>query len=461
MELNIHSMISMRKKRIMIYDTICAIATPFGTGGISVIRVTGADAIAKVNSIFSGADLTKQESHTIIYGFVLDKNKKNLDEVLISIMKAPKTFTTEDVVEISTHGGVLITKKVLERVLSTGIRLAERGEFTQRAFLNGRIDLIQAEAINDLIHAKNDSAILIANQGVGRETSKLIMSLRDMVLELVTKIEVNIDYPEYEDEVVMTKEIIIPKVKDILREMEIVLKNSLKTKMIKEGIKTAIIGKPNVGKSSLLNALLEEERAIVTDYAGTTRDTIEAQINLGDITLNLVDTAGIRETKDEIEKMGISRSVRTIEEAELVLLVMDQSTSLDKEDKKLLELTKNKKRIIILNKSDLPSITKIDNASIISVKNKKGIKELENRIISELSLSEIEMNNYNYLSNSRQIGKLEEAKNVLENVLSNEMPVDILSIDITKAFRLLSEILGDEYQETLINELFARFCLGK
>ena len=446
----------------MIYDTICAIATPFGTGGISVIRVSGSEAIEKVNSIFKGCNLCKVKSHTVSYGFILDSNNYKLDEVLVSIMKAPKTFTGENVVEISTHGGALITKKVLERILSTGVRLAERGEFTQRAFLNKRIDLIQAESINDLIHAKNEGAIKIANQGLGKDTSSLIIGLRDKIVELIAKIEVNIDYPEYEDELIMTREVIIPMVHNILIKMELVLKNSLKTKMIKEGIKTAIVGSPNVGKSSLLNALLDEDRAIVTDYAGTTRDTIEASINLGEITLNLIDTAGIRDTKDEIEQIGIKRSIKAIDEAELVLLVIDQNKELQEDDKKLLELTKNKKRIIVLNKSDLKARVIINEASIISVKNKTGIKELESRIIEELSLSELDLNNYGYLSNSRQIGKLEEAKASLENVINNSnVEVDIMAIDITNAFKLLSEILGEEYQESLINELFTKFCLGK
>ena len=445
----------------MIFDTICAISTPFGTGGISVIRVSGVDAIEKVNSIFKGSDLSKVRSHMISYGFILDYNNDNLDEVLVAVMKAPKTFTAEDVVEISTHGGVLITKKVLERVLSTGVRLAERGEFTQRAFLNKKIDLIQAESINELIHAKNDSAIKIANQGLNKETSNLVVGLRDLVIELIAKIEVNIDYPEYEDEIIMTSDIIIPKVKEIIQEMEIVIENSLKTKMIKDGIKTAIVGAPNVGKSSLLNTLLDEDRAIVTDYAGTTRDTIEATVNIGEITLNLIDTAGIRNTFDEIEKIGITRSIKAINEAELVLLVIDQNKKLGEDDLKLLDLTKDKKRIVVLNKSDLPVKTQIKNASIISIKNKSGIKELESRIIEELSLSELELSNYSYLSNSRQIGKLEEAKTALESVLNNNVPVDIMSIDITKAFKLLSEILGEEYQEKLINELFTKFCLGK
>ena len=446
----------------MIYDTIAAIATPFGTGGISVIRVSGVDAISKVNQIFKGNNLNEVESHTVNYGFVLDSKGLILDEVLISVMKAPKTFTLEDVVEISTHGGILITKKVLESILSTGIRLAERGEFTRRAFLNGRIDLIEAEAINDLINASSSGAIKVANKGVNKETSKLIMELRNKIIELIAKIEVNIDYPEYEDELLMTNEIVLPKVKAIVNEMDEIISKSLRTKMIRDGINTAIIGKPNVGKSSLLNALLDEDRAIVTETAGTTRDTIEAKVNLGEITLNLIDTAGIRDTIDEIEKIGIKRSINAIEKAELILLVIDCNSKIDEYDLKLLDITKDKKRIIVLNKSDLKMVTTMDNSVLISAKDGNGIDELESKIISELSLSKMELNDYSYLSNSRQIGKLEEARNSLINIFDNvNMPVDIIAIDITSAFKLLSEILGDEYQETLINELFSKFCLGK
>ncbi|MDL2292765.1 tRNA uridine-5-carboxymethylaminomethyl(34) synthesis GTPase MnmE [Acholeplasma sp. OttesenSCG-928-E16] len=446
----------------MIFDTIVAVATPFGTGGISVLRVSGSEAIQKVNSIFNGKDLSKVKSHTAHYGFILDSNSDVIDEVMVTVMKAPRTFTKEDVVEISAHGGVLITNNVLTRVLSTGIRMAERGEFTERAFLNGRIDLIQAESINDLIHAKNNNAVKIAAKGISKETSNQIINLREEVLDLIAKIEVNIDYPEYDDAIIMTKDIVVPAISELVKKIDKILILSRKNMMIKEGIKTAIIGKPNVGKSSLLNALLDEDKAIVSDYAGTTRDTIEATINLAGITLNLIDTAGIRETKDYIETLGIERSIKAISEAELILLVLDQNQKLSKEDQELLDLTKNKKRIIIKNKADLNDNIKLNEGIKISSVNKTGLKELENQIIKILSLEDIENSNLDYLSNTRQIGKLEEAKIALGNAIENQgLPIDLLVIDITKAYTLLLEILGEEYQDNLLNELFSKFCLGK
>ncbi len=448
----------------MNFDTIAAISTAYGTAGISVIRISGDSAIKEFNQIFKGCDLTKVKSHTLHYGHVLNENGSYLDEVMIAVLKAPKTFTAEDVVEISTHGGILITQKVLERILSLDIRLAEPGEFSQRAYLNGRIDLVEAESIMDLIHAKSEQALKIANLGVQKETSKLIRNLRSKLLTIIAQIEVNIDYPEYDDAIVMSKEIIKPKTESLIKEINELLKESGKNQMIREGVKTVIIGKPNVGKSSLLNALIDEDKAIVTEVEGTTRDTIEAYVNINGVTLNLIDTAGIRETSDAVEIIGVNRSMKALNKAELVLLVLDQSKVSTKEDKELLALTKNKKRIIIANKSDLPSVLQMDDVVLISTLTRAGLKELENAILKLLSLEDIEQRDFNYLSNARHIAKVNEAKKSLENVLKSidlDMPIDVYAIDLTSAWRLLGDILGENYQDDLLNELFSKFCLGK
>jgi tRNA modification GTPase len=448
----------------MNFETIAAISTAYGTAGISVIRISGEKAISEFNKIFKGINLNTVPSHTLHYGHVISEDGSLLDEVMVAIMRAPKTFTAEDVVEVSTHGGILITQKVLERILSLDLRLAEPGEFSQRAYLNGRIDLIEAESIMDLIHAKSEQALKIANLGVQKETSKLIRNLRSKLLTIIAQIEVNIDYPEYDDAIVMSKEIIKPKTIDLIQDIDHLLKESQKNQMIREGVKTVIIGKPNVGKSSLLNALLNEEKAIVTEIAGTTRDTIEAYININGITLNLIDTAGIRETEDIVEKIGVNRSIKALQDAVLVLLVLDQSKALTKEDKELLDLTKDKKRLIIANKSDLPKALWMEEVVSISTITKNGMKDLEKAILKLLSLEDIEQRDFNYLSNVRHIMKVKEAKQSLENVLVSielDMPVDVYAIDLTSAWRSLGDILGENYQDDLLKELFSKFCLGK
>ncbi|HPG43868.1 MAG TPA: tRNA uridine-5-carboxymethylaminomethyl(34) synthesis GTPase MnmE, partial [Acholeplasmataceae bacterium] len=436
----------------------------FGTAGISVIRISGEKAISEFNKIFKGKNLTKVKSHTLHYGHIINNDGSILDEVMVAIMRKPKTFTAEDTVEVSTHGGILITQKVLERILSLDIRLAEPGEFSERAYLNGRIDLVEAESIMDLIHAKSEQALKIANLGVQKHTSELIRKLRSKLLTIIAQIEVNIDYPEYDDAIVMSKEIIGPKTEELIVEINHILDESHKNQIIRDGVRTAIIGKPNVGKSSLLNALLNEEKAIVTDIEGTTRDTIEAYINVAGITLKLIDTAGIRETSDVVEKIGVDRSMKALGDAELVLLVLDQSKALSKEDKELLELTKDKKRIILANKADLPKALSMEEVLPISTLTKSGLKELEKAILKMLELEDIQSRDFNYLSNIRHITKVKEAKNSLENVLRSidlDMPVDVYAIDLTQAWRSLGEILGENYTDDLLNELFSKFCLGK
>lgn len=445
-------------------DTIAAISTAFGTAGISVIRVSGEKAISEINKIFKGRDLTKVKSHTLHYGHIMNEDGTILDEVMVSIMKKPKTFTAEDTVEVSTHGGILITQKVLERILMCDIRLAEPGEFSERAYLNGRIDLVQAESIMDLIHAKSEQALKIANLGVHRKTSDLIRNLRSKLLTIIAQIEVNIDYPEYDDAVVMSKEIVGPKTLELIQEINHILDESYKNQLIRDGVKTVIVGKPNVGKSSLLNALLNEEKAIVTDIEGTTRDTIEAYINIKGVTLKLIDTAGIRETVDIVERIGVDRSMKALSDAELVLLVLDQSKALSKEDKELLDMTKDKKRIIIANKADLPKALSMEEVVMISTLTKYGIIDLEKAILKQLALEDIASRDMNYLSNMRHITKVKEAKTSLENVMKaidDEMPVDVYAIDLTQAWRALGDILGENYADDLLNELFSKFCLGK
>lgn len=444
-------------------DTIAAISTAYGTAGISVIRVSGDKAIKKINQIFKGPDLAKVKSHTINYGYILNQDKNPIDEVMVAVLKAPRSFTTEDMVEISTHGGILVTEKVLKRILETGIRLAKPGEYTERAFIHGRIDLTESEAVMDLIEAKNEKAMKLALQALRGNTTKLINNLREDLLQIIGIIEVNIDYPEYDDVEQITNEKVKPYIKKFIVKLDEILKESAKGRLVREGVFTAIIGKPNVGKSSLLNALLNEERAIVTDIAGTTRDTIEERVNIGGITLNLIDTAGIRDSSDYVEMIGVKRSKEAIKNAELVILVLDASELMTEEDKTLIELTKDKRRIIVGNKKDLGVKTELPDMLHLSALEKEDIKILEEAILKELKLSEIG-ENYQFLSNIRHIEKVAEVRKVLKNSLKaidEGYPIDIVEIDIKNAWEILGEITGDYYAEDLIDELFSRFCLGK
>lgn len=448
----------------MLFDEIVAISTAYGMAAISVIRMSGKNSIEMLNEAFKGKDLTKVKSHTINYGYITSNKGEVIDEVMVSVFHAPRSFTNENMVEVSTHGGILVTNQVLERLLELGFRLARPGEFSERAYLNGRIDLVQAEAIMDLIEAKTNQALKIAHLGLNKETSKLIDNLKEKLLAIIAQIEVNIDYPEYDDAVVMSKEIIGPETHALLAEINHIIKESEKNQIIREGVKTAIIGKPNVGKSSLLNALLNEDKAIVTNIAGTTRDTIEAEINIGGIVLHLIDTAGIRETDDIVEKIGVERSKKALYEAELVLLVLDSSEDLTEEDIQLLEITKDKKRLIIGNKSDKDKRINLEELIFVSALHKEGFETLERKILKLLELSDILDRDYNYLSNARHIQKLKEARSSLEQVLNSidlNMPVDVYAIDLTDAWHKLLEILGVRFENKLIDELFSKFCLGK
>lgn len=449
-------------------DTIAAISTTLGVGAISIIRVSGNDAIKIVNKIFKGKNLEKVETHTINYGHIVDKDEV-IDEVLVSVMKSPKTFTTEDVVEINCHGGISTTNKVLELALNNGARLAEPGEFTKRAFLNGRIDLTQAESVMDLINSKNESKRKVAIKGLNGYVSNIIRNLRQEILELLASIEVNIDYPEYEDAIVMTNDIVKPKITEIKEKLTKIINESENGKILTSGIKTIIIGKPNVGKSSILNRLLDEEKAIVTDIEGTTRDTVEGSITINGVSLNIIDTAGIRETEDIVEKIGVEKSLSLINEADLIIIVLNNNEELSEEDKKILTACKDKKVIVVINKSDLESKINLDdikyqNIVYTNTIDLNGINSLKEKIVELFNLNELEQQDYTYLSNVRQISLAKEANSILEEVangIKNEVPVDMIEIDIKRAWEKLGEIIGETYTEELIDQLFSQFCLGK
>jgi tRNA modification GTPase len=452
-----------KKEGTIMVDNICAIATPYGIGAISVIRASGPEAITLVNKIFKGKDLTKVKSHTIHYGHIMD-NEEEIDEVLALVYLAPKSFDGENMVEISCHGGIYVTNQVLNTLLKNGFRLAERGEFSKRAFLNHKMDITQAESIMDIISSSNKIALKSSNDSLRSQTSKLIKSFRDKILDILAKIEVNIDYPEYEDAVDVTHEYLKPIVDDLIIGMQQILKNSLITTVAIHGIKTAIIGKPNVGKSSLLNMLLDEDKAIVSSYAGTTRDIVEGTLTLGNVTLHLIDTAGIHESVDYVESIGIERSKKAMDEADLVLLVVDASKELDETDKKLLEMTKDKNRILIGNKMDLKEEISLPGMIYISAKNKEGLDALALRIEEVTKIDSIDSMNGNYLNNTRQTSLMQKAMESLtsaKNAMDLGYDISLIEIDIKNAFDYLGEITGEANPDELITALFTKFCLGK
>lgn len=450
------------------FDTICAISTALGVGAISILRVSGPNAIEIVNKIFKGKDLRKVDSHTINYGYIMDNNEV-IDEVLISVMLAPKTYTTEDIIEINCHGGISTTNKVLELLLTNGARLAEPGEFTKRAFLNGRIDLIEAESVGDLINSETEKSMKLSLNGVTGNITNLVNSIRKELVSISANIEVNIDYPEYEDAIVLTNELIKPKIIKIKKELENLLKESQNSKLIKKGIDVAIVGKPNVGKSSLLNTLLEEEKAIVTNIAGTTRDIVEGKIILDGIILNLIDTAGLRETNDIVEQIGVNKSKEIINSSDLIILVLNYNEKITKEELELINELKNKKLIVYINKNDLEkkldeSKIKTNNIVYGNTKEYKNLNDLKNKIRELFNLGELESSNLNYLSNSRQISLVKKSIDVLDNTLNSiekNIEIDLLAIDIKECFDLLGEIIGSTYKDELLDEIFSNFCLGK
>ena len=449
-------------------DTIAAIATAVGVSAINIIKVSGDKSIEIISKVFEGKNLTEVESHTINYGYIID-GKEKIDEVLVSVFKRPKTYTGEDIVEINCHGGIASTNKILELVLSNGARLAEPGEFLKRAFLNGKKNLMEAEAVEDIINAKNESVRKMGMKGLTGELSNMIKTLKSKVTEIIANIEVNIDYPEYEDALIYTNEILSTRIKEIKSSLQEILNESNKGKLIKDGITVGIIGKPNAGKSSLLNKLIGSEKAIVTDIAGTTRDIVEGQIILNGITLNLIDTAGIRDTDNLVEQIGVQKSEHIIEEADLIIAMFDGSVSLTEEDTKIIERIKEKKVIVIINKNDLPQ--KIDKSKLnqfncisASIKDNQGIKELLNRISELFNLSELESSDFSYISNARQISLINESLNLIKEIEesnNNKVEVDLIQIDLERLWNLLGEIIGETYKEELLDEIFSKFCLGK
>lgn len=441
-------------------DIIVAIATSRLEAAISIIRLSGEGSIAFVQEFFTGKILNK-DSHTITYGYIKDGNEK-IDEVLVNIYRGKRTFTGEEMVEINCHGGVFITQKILSLCLAKGARMAERGEFSKRAFLNGRIDLSQAEAITDLISAKNDYAASLALKGIQGNISHFIEDLREDLIKIITQIEVNIDYPEYEDVEELTAELLLPKSESLRNKMNKIIEASKNVHLLKDGISTVIIGKPNVGKSSLLNALLDEDKAIVTNIAGTTRDIVEGTVRLDNIILNMIDTAGIRETDDIVENIGVNKSKELIHKADLVLLVLDGSNELSKEDEELLELSKDTNRIIVINKMDIGCIHDIEGISI-SAKD-HNIEALIKEIKEMFELGKITSGDDEILANARQIQLLSNAKNALDNAIeamNNFIPTDLIVTDLYESWENLREILGERAKEDLLDELFKRFCIGK
>lgn len=448
-------------------DTICAIATSVGTSAINIIKISGKESISIVNKIFT-KDLLKAKTHTITFGYIKDKEEK-VDEVLVSVFLEPNTYTGENIIEINTHGGLAVTNKILEMLLEQGCRLAEPGEFLKRAFLNGKRDLLEAESISDLINAKTEASRKMSMNGVTGELSRIIKNLRNKLLTIIANIEVNIDYPEYEDAIVYTNELLKTNIIEIKNELKKIVDESEKGSIIKNGINVGIVGKPNVGKSSLLNRLINEDKAIVTDVEGTTRDIVEGKIVINGIEINLIDTAGIRQTSNVVEKIGVEKSKSILETSDLLLAIFDGSKPLTKDDLDILKEIENKKSIIIINKEDLPMKIEKEKFSRyktlqISIKENKGINDIIEEIKSLFNLNELETQDFTYLSNARQINLIKNCLSLSEEInKQNEKntPVDLIQIDIQRLWEKLGELTGESYKDELLDEIFSKFCLGK
>ena len=455
-------------------DTITAISTPIGEGAIAIVRISGEESFAIANRIFPTKDLTKVDSHTIHYGSLIDpKTDEKVEEVMVSVLNAPRTFTREDIIEINCHGGMVSVNRVLQLILREGARLAEPGEFTKRAFLNGRIDLSQAEAVMDLIRSKTDKAMSQALNQMDGRLSNLIRSLRQQLIETVAHVEVNIDYPEYDDVEEMTHQMLVERATAVKEEVQRLLMTAKQGKILREGIATAIIGKPNVGKSSLLNILAQENKAIVTDIPGTTRDVVEEYVNVRGVPLRLIDTAGIRETEDIVERIGVERSRKALKDADLILLVLNGNEPFTKEDAALFEAAREHDIIAVINKTDLEQQIDLDEVKAIagdvpiistSLVEEQGIDQLESAIAETFFEGELDSGDLTYVSNVRHIQLLEQSEQALDDALQavdDGMPLDLVQIDITRTWELLGEIIGDNIHESLIDQLFSQFCLGK
>ena len=458
----------------MQFETISSISTPVVEGAIAIVRLSGEDAIEISDRLYKGAKkLAETDSHTINYGHIVDpKSGETVEEVMVALMRAPKTYTREDIVEINCHGGIHTVNRVLQLTLNNGARMAEPGEFTKRAFLNGRVDLSQAEAVMDFIRAKTNEASKVANQQVQGRLKTYIESLRQSILNILAQVEVNIDYPEYDDVEEATTALLLTEAKSVLQDIEALLKSSTEGRILREGLSTVIVGKPNVGKSSLLNYLIQDNKAIVTDVAGTTRDILEEYVNVNGIPLKLVDTAGIRETDDIVEKIGVERSREALKGAELILYVMNNNDELTPEDIELLNSADDKKVIGIVNKLDLDN--KLDIKYLeehfkiplikTSIINDQGVDALENEIQKMFFDGSLSSTDSTYVSNNRHINLLEQAKTSIEDAISSaemDVPVDIVQIDLIKTWELLGEVIGEDVSEQLIDKLFSQFCLGK
>lgn len=456
-------------------DTITSISTPMGEGAIGIVRLSGHDAVEIADKLYKGKHLLKDvPTHTINYGHIIDpETEEVVEEVMVSVLRAPRTFTREDIVEINCHGGILTINRVLELTMTYGARMAEPGEYTKRAFLNGRIDLSQAEAVMDFIRSKTDRASKVAMNQIEGRLSDLIKRQRQSILEILAQVEVNIDYPEYDDVEDATTEFLLERSQEIKLEIQKLLDTGVQGKIMREGLSTVIVGKPNVGKSSMLNNLIQDNKAIVTEVAGTTRDVLEEYVNVRGVPLRLVDTAGIRETEDIVERIGVERSRKALSEADLILFVLNYNEPLTEDDRKLYEVIKNEDVIVIINKTDLEQRldlaeveTMVGDMPIIqtSMLQQQGIDELEIQIRDLFFGGEVQSQDMTYVSNSRHISLLKQAKNAIQDAIdAAEMgvPMDMVQIDLTRTWEILGEIIGESASEELIDQLFSQFCLGK
>lgn len=448
------------------FDTICAISTSSGIGAISIVRITGPEAIDIVDKVFSG-NLKDKETHTIHYGHIID-NGEVIDEVLVMLMRSPKTYTTEDTVEINCHGGISTTGKILEILINNGARLAEPGEFTKRAFLNGRINLLEAESVNDLIVAKTDAARTLAINNVDGKLTKKIRELREKIVKILSNIEVNIDYPEYTDELEVTHELMNKYLGEITKDLDNLVSGAKNGRLIKNGVNIAIIGKPNVGKSSILNYLLDEDKAIVTNIPGTTRDIVEGTITLNGVALNFIDTAGIRETDDVVEKIGVDKSKSVASSADIIIYVLNNNEEISPEELETMGNLDSEKTIIFVNKSDLEQKINLGNISreivLGNTVSDNGLDNLLVAIKNKLNLDSIVNKDMSYLSNIREItlvNKASVALNSAKKSLEEELPIDVIEIDLKRAWEYLGEIIGEAYEDELVDNIFSNFCLGK
>ncbi|MEJ7492735.1 tRNA uridine-5-carboxymethylaminomethyl(34) synthesis GTPase MnmE [Staphylococcus lugdunensis] len=459
----------------MDFDTITSISTPMGEGAIGIVRLSGPQAIEIGDKLYKGKyKLAEVDSHTINYGHIVDpETNEVVEEVMISVLRAPKTFTREDIIEINCHGGILTINRVLELTMTHGARMAEPGEYSKRAFLNGRIDLSQAEAVMDFIRSKTDRASKVAMNQIEGRLSDLIKRQRQSILEILAQVEVNIDYPEYDDVEDATTEFLLEQSKNIKAEIDKLLETGAQGKIMREGLSTVIVGKPNVGKSSMLNNLIQDNKAIVTEVAGTTRDVLEEYVNVRGVPLRLVDTAGIRDTEDIVEKIGVERSRKALSQADLILFVLNYNEPLTKEDRTLFEVIKNEDVIVIVNKTDLAQQLNIEevqkmigNKPLIqtSMLKQEGIDELEIQIRDLFFGGDVQNQDMTYVSNSRHIALLKQARHAIQDAIDaaeSGVPMDMVQIDLTRTWEILGEIIGESASDELINQLFSQFCLGK